>query len=108
MPSAKPQPVGGRDPVSADPKHYTVETENERVRVLRAKYGAKEKSAMHSHPASVIVFLTAGHGRFTYPDGRSEEFHVNAGGAMYTPAVEHLPENLTDEPIEVLLIELKG
>ena len=41
------------DPVSVDSKHYKVEFENERVRVLRIKYGPHEKSSMHSHPPSV-------------------------------------------------------
>ena len=47
-----------KDPVQVDPKHYTVEVENERVRVLRIKYGPFEKSKMHGHPATVAVFLT--------------------------------------------------
>ena len=34
------------DPVEVDPKHYTVEFENDRVRVLRVKFGPHEKEAM--------------------------------------------------------------
>ena len=34
------------DPVTVDPKHYTVELENEKVRVVRIKYGPHEKSVM--------------------------------------------------------------
>ena len=45
------------DPVRVDAKHYKIELENDRVRVLRIKYGAKEKSVMHSHPATVAIFL---------------------------------------------------
>jgi hypothetical protein len=44
------------DPVKVDPKHYTVEFENDKVRVLRIKYGPGEKSVMHAHPALVAVF----------------------------------------------------
>jgi hypothetical protein len=33
------QPQGARDAVTADPQHYTVEVENEQVRVLRVRYG---------------------------------------------------------------------
>jgi len=36
-----------QDPVEVDPRHYTVEVENEKVRVLRIKYGPREKSTMH-------------------------------------------------------------
>ena len=64
---------GRNDPVCVDPKHYTVELENEKVRVLRIKYGPHERSEMHGHPALVEVFLSHSHFRFTDPDGRTEE-----------------------------------
>jgi quercetin dioxygenase-like cupin family protein len=67
---SRPQP--GKDPVKVDPKHYKVEFEDEKVRVLRIKYGPHEKSVMHGHPASVSVFLTDAKARFTYPDGKKE------------------------------------
>ena len=57
-----PQPITD-DPVKVDPQHYKVEFENERVRVLRIKYGAGEKSVMHSHPEAIAVFLTDAHHR---------------------------------------------
>jgi quercetin dioxygenase-like cupin family protein len=69
MAQAKAQKVAHADPVKVDSKHYTVEMENEKVRVLRIKYGPHEKSAMHSHPASIAVFLNDCETRFTYPDG---------------------------------------
>lgn len=47
----------GADPVKVDSKHYKVEFENEKVRVLRVSYGANEKSIMHGHPNAVAVFL---------------------------------------------------
>jgi hypothetical protein len=78
------------------------------VRVLRTKYGAKEKSVMHSHPASVAVFLSDAKFRFTFPDGKTEDGTVQAGHVMYIDALDHLPENTGDRPFEVLLIELKG
>ncbi len=47
-----PQPTAD-DPVKVDSKHYKIEFENDRVRVVRIKYGPGEKSVMHSHPESV-------------------------------------------------------
>jgi len=84
-----------------------VEAENDRVRVLRVKYGPHEKSVMHGHPGVVAVFLTANNGRFTFPDGRTEERNWTAGQTMMMPAEEHLPENLSDNSLELVLIELK-
>ncbi|MEJ2008224.1 MAG: cupin domain-containing protein [Acidobacteriota bacterium] len=96
-----------QDPVKVDSRHYKVDFENEHVRVLRIQYAPGEKSEMHGHPRGVAVFLTDCKGRFTYPDGKTEDLDVKAGQTMFTEATEHLPENLGNEPFEVLQIELK-
>jgi quercetin dioxygenase-like cupin family protein len=106
MPQAKPQ--RDKDSARVDPKHYSVELENDRVRIVRARYGAHEKSVMHTHPATVAVFLNEGKVRMTYPDGRTDEINMVAGQSNFSEPEEHLPENLTDRPMEVVLIELKG
>ena len=46
-----------QDPAKVDPKHYKVEFENSRVRVLHIQYGPHEKSVMHRHPDAVAIFL---------------------------------------------------
>lgn len=94
------------DPVKADARHYTVEFENDKVRVLRIKYAAKEKSVMHGHPESIAVFLNDSKAKFTYPDGRSENIEAKAGQVMHMNAFEHDPENLGG-PFELIQIELK-
>jgi quercetin dioxygenase-like cupin family protein len=96
-----------QDPVRVDPQHYTVEFENDQVRVLRIRYGPHEKSVMHGHPASLAVFLANTRGQFTFPDGKTEEFTTKTGQTMFVPAGEHLPENLGDQPFELVLVELK-
>jgi quercetin dioxygenase-like cupin family protein len=96
------------DPTKIDAKHYTIELETERVRVLRAKYGPGEKSEMHAHPALIGVMLTDGQIRMAYPDGRTEEITAKAGDVLNMPATVHCPENLTGEAFEVILIELKS
>jgi quercetin dioxygenase-like cupin family protein len=108
MAQTKAQKVTHADPVKVDSKHYTVELENEKVRVLRIKYGPHEKSKMHGHPASVTVFLNDCEARFTYPDGKTENIKAKAGQVVFFPAFEHEPENLGDKPFEVIGIELKG
>jgi len=96
-----------QDPVKVDPKHYTVEFENETVRVLRIHYGPGEKSVMHAHPAAIAVFLTDHKNKMTFPDGKSEVNSGKAGSVQMTPAGEHLPENVGDKPMELILVELK-
>jgi uncharacterized RmlC-like cupin family protein len=102
----KPQ-MEVQDPVKVDPKHYKVEIENEQVRVLRINYGAHEKSVMHSHPDSIVISLNDAQCRFTFPDGKTEERSFRAGETLFTPAGSHLPENLSNQPLDVILVELK-
>jgi quercetin dioxygenase-like cupin family protein len=100
--------VSAQDAVKVDPKHYTVITENDQVRILKAHYGPHEKSVMHSHPATAAVFLTDAKGQFTFPDGKTQTFNVKAGDAQYEAAVTHLPENTSDTAMDVIVVELKG
>lgn len=96
-----------QDATKVDAKHYKVEFQNSRVRIVRAHYGPHEKSVMHSHPDLVAIFQTDGRVKFTYPNGKTEERDLKAGQAIWTPATRHLPENLTDSDMEVILVEFK-
>ena len=100
-------PAMAQDPVKVDSKHYTVEFENDRVRVLRIKYGPGEKSVMHEHPANVAVFLTDGNSKFTMPDGKSVANVIKAGSVKWDAGGKHLPENVGDKPFELIVVELK-
>jgi quercetin dioxygenase-like cupin family protein len=97
-----------QDAVKVDPKHYTVLSENAQVRILKVHYGPHEKSVMHSHPATVAVFLTDAKGQFTYPDGKKEAFASKAGDAQYSASTIHLPENTGDNAMDLIVVELKG
>ena len=97
-----------QDPVKVDPQHYKVESENSQVRVLRIHYGPHEKSVMHEHPAGVAVFLTDQHGKFTFPDGKTQDVSAKAGETRWIPGGKHLPESLSDKPFDLILVELKA
>jgi quercetin dioxygenase-like cupin family protein len=91
-------------PVSSD---YKAEIENNWVRVLRVKRRPHAKAPMHQHPASVLVFLTDYHQKVTSADGKVQEIARKAGDVSYIEAVKHSEENLSDQPLEVVVIELK-
>jgi hypothetical protein len=98
-----------RDAVKVDPKHYKVELDNDRVRVVRISYAGNEKSVMHQHPRGVGVFLTDAHFKFTYPDGKVEDIKAKRGEFLWFADVwEHLPENLSNQGAEVIYVELKS
>jgi quercetin dioxygenase-like cupin family protein len=100
--------LSAQDAVKVDPKHYSVVSENDQVRILKVHYGPHEKSVMHSHPDTVAVFLTDAKGQFTFPDGKKQEFTVKAGDAQYSAAATHLPENTGDKDMDLIVTELKG
>lgn len=95
------------DAVTADPKHYTVEAENDRVRVLRIRYGPKEKSVRHEHMAGVAVVLSDASSRFTDAAGKAEDRPMKAGQVIWDPGDAHIPENTGSQPFEVVLVEIK-
>ena len=99
--------VLAQDPVKVDSKHYKVEFENSQVRVLRIKYGPHEKSVMHWHPNAIAIFVTDMNGKFTFPNGKTQDVTAKAGETRWTPAGRHLPENTTDQPFELILVEQK-
>ena len=100
-------PAMAQDPTKVDSKHYKVEFENDQVRVLRINFGPHEKSVMHEHPPNVAVFLTDGHGRFTLPDGKTQDADFKVGAVQWDAGSKHLPENLGDKPFELVVVELK-
>ena len=100
--------LSAQDAAKVDAKHYSVVTDNSQVRILKVHYGPHEKSVMHSHPAAVAVFLTDAKGKFTFADGKTQEFAAKAGDSQYTPATVHLPENTGDQAMDVIVVELKS
>lgn len=99
--------LSAQDAAKVDSKHYTIVSENDQVRILKVHYGPHEKSVMHSHPAAVAVFLSDAKGQFNFPDGKKQEFNAKQGDSLYTPAQTHQPENTSDAPFDVIVVELK-
>lgn len=101
-------PAVAQDATVVDSKHYKVEFENEEVRVIRVQYAPGDKSVMHEHRPNLAVFMTDARVKFTLPDGTSQEVAVKGGTTQWDPGGKHLPQNLGDKPLEVVLVELKG
>ncbi|MBV9507908.1 MAG: hypothetical protein JO323_23200 [Acidobacteriia bacterium] len=99
--------LSAQDPIQVSTGAYQVELDNVWVRVLRVKHPPHGKSPMHEHPATVAVFLTDVHEKVTAPDGKSEEISRRAGEVAFNEATRHAEENLSDQPLEAVLIELK-
>jgi|SRR5947209_11299563 len=97
------------DPVKIDPKHYKLEFENPQVRVLRVKIEAHGTAPMHEHSLNrVTVFLTDQEFRVKDSQGKIEVMKHRAGDAVWGTPTTHTEENLSNNPFEVVAIELKS
>jgi len=93
------------DAVTVAPHFYAVVLENDRVLEARGKPG--DKTALHAHPAQVVIAITDGQFRFTSPDGHTVEAELKAGQAMYLDPVEHTAEITVTTESHTVLVELK-
>ena len=100
-------PLGALDPIKVTPSRYRMLVENDRVRVLRAFIGPRAKAGLHQHPPFVAIALTDSLQRLTSESGETRDSKRKAGSVAFNPALKHQEENLTDQPIELVLVELK-
>lgn len=83
------------DPLKVDPKHYTLEFENDQVRVLRVRFGPHEKGVPHEHKLKhIVVYL-------------NDQARGKAGEVRLDEPMSHTEENPLDHAVERLAIDLK-
>jgi quercetin dioxygenase-like cupin family protein len=99
--------VSAQDAVQVSPASFKVEIDNTWVRTLREKLGPYQKAGLHQHPASVVIYLTDVHERLTGADGKTREVTHKKDEVAYFDAVRYAEENLSSEPLEQVVIELK-
>ncbi len=97
------------DPAKIDPKHYKIEFENSQVRVLRAKIEPHGVAPMHEHALNrVTVFMTDQEFRVTDSQGKVDIVKHKAGETIWGTPITHTEENLSDQPFEVIAVEIKN
>lgn len=107
-PGAGLEPTSPLDPLKIDPKQYKLEFENDQVRVFRVKMGPHASSPMHEHTLKrVVTYLTDANVRVTGADGKVETQHHKAGDVVWGEHAKHSEQNLSDQPLEVVVTELK-
>lgn len=95
------------DAVRVEPTRFKVVFENDRVRVVRLRFGPRERGVMVSHPPRVLVTLTDVSVKLLFADGRSDERGAPAGVAAWLDGETLQTENARAEPLEVVLVEPK-
>jgi quercetin dioxygenase-like cupin family protein len=96
-----------QDAASVNPKIVKVEFENDKVRILRARYQPHQRLEMHSHPAKAEVQITDGTLRIFDPDGRWSDDTGRAGEFYWLEPTRHAVENVGNAPVELIEIEIK-
>ena len=96
------------DAVRIEPTRFKVVFENDRVRVVRLRFGPHERGVMVSHPPRVLVTLTDVSVKLLFADGRTDERGAPAGVAAWLDTETLQTENLRTEPLEVVLVEPKS
>lgn len=95
------------DPVKLAPSYYKVEFANDSVRIIRAKRPPHSKVPMHAHPNYAAVYLTPVHQKTTDADGKVSDSIRKAGEVSFNKPLQHAEENVSDEPFEAVIVELK-
>jgi hypothetical protein len=95
------------DAVQVEPTRFKVVFENERVRVVRLRFGPRERGVMVSHPPRVLVTLAEVSVKLLFADGRIDERGAPAGVAAWLDSETLQTENARTEPLEVVLVEPK-
>jgi len=103
-----PEVLARRDPLKLDSAHYRLEFENEHVRVLRLTLKADEAVPMHDDVDAVAVCVQECHLRFTEPNGRIQDVHMETGETRWLWGDTHSARNLNTHPMEMLFIETKA
>ena len=84
-----------------------IEVDNTWVRARRVEQASHEQSPLHERPDSVVVYLTDARQRITGADGKAREVSHRAGDVAWNNADTRSEENLSDQPIEMIVTELK-
>lgn len=81
--------------------------ENDRVRVLRVVLSRHERASVDWQPEFVTVYLTDSHEKITAANGKVNEVRKKSGNTSYSATAARIAENLSDQPLEFVVIELK-
>lgn len=96
------------DPPKLWPEFFRIPIDNRQVRVLVAHVPGKQKMVLHEHALSrVLVNLTDQHFRVIDESGRTAEITARAGAVHWAKPNKHSEENLSSQPFEGVVVELK-
>lgn len=96
------------DPLKVDPKDFTLVLENNQVRVLRLKLGPHQSAPMHEYSLGhLVVCFSDQNVRTTSSDGKAAAAQQKVGDFKWSGPSKQKVDNLSDKPLETVIVELK-
>jgi hypothetical protein len=93
-----------QDAITADSRHYSVEFENDIVRVLRVRLNAGDSTPPHTHSAYCAIELTDS----SLKEGNGPTSESKAGQVFCGDATSHAPQNVGHALAESIVVEFKN
>jgi hypothetical protein len=101
--------VSDHDPLKVDPAQCKLEFENSQVRVVRARVAPHANVPLHSWPTNhVAVFLTDQKFEMKDATGKTQLSEHKAGDVLWGGPATISEKNLSDQPFEILIVEIKN
>lgn len=94
--------------MKVSPETAKVILENDQVRVIESTIPPGMLQATHSHPATIVYYLTASTVKSEGPDGKLIVTERKVGDVAYREPLTHSAENVGTTPAKTLVIELKS
>jgi uncharacterized RmlC-like cupin family protein len=96
------------DPLKVDPAQCKLEFENPQVRVVRARVKPHANIPLHTWATDhVVVFLTDQKFEAKDSTGKTETMEHKAGDVIWGPPVSLTEKNLSAQPFEAVIVEIK-
>jgi quercetin dioxygenase-like cupin family protein len=80
------------------------EFENDAVQVVRILMAPHQKIPMHETTPRVVIWVSGGRLKLTFPNGKAIEEEHHAGETAWLGAQKHAGENLGSKPIEFIAV----
>jgi hypothetical protein len=93
-----------QDAITADPKHYSVEFENDIVRVLRVRLDAGDTAPAHTHSAYCAIEISDS----SLKEGNGPTTESKSGQVFCGDATSHAPHNVGKALAESIVVEFKS
>lgn len=106
--STKQTKSASLDPLVVGPTIYRLVLENDRVRVLEARFRPGVTIGPHTHPDHVVVVTSAGKLAITSSDGSTQELDAKVGDTFFIDAGTHSARNVGTTEFVCVVTELKG